>query len=131
MLKLLFIFLRSEHHSDDNVYFFDLRKDGYTRTNRKKAKVNLRDTNDAKGHYQEVVDIILDKSKKTDYFKLNDNYYKGTIDPRNGNDWNYNKKIDTTPTENDLRKVIGDYLTWEISQVLKRNQPDFTVAPQQ
>jgi type I restriction-modification system DNA methylase subunit len=119
------------HQSDDNVYFFDLRDDGYTRTNRKKARVNLFDSNDAKGHYQEVVDIILDKSKKTDYFKLNNNYYKGTIDPASGKDWNYNKKIDATPKEDDFKKVIGDYLSWEVSQILKGHQPDFPIAPQQ
>lgn len=119
------------HQSDDNVYFFDLREDGYTRTNRKKARVNLFDSNDAKGHYQEVVDIIMDKSKKTNYFKLNNNYYKGTIDPTSGKDWNYNKKIDATPKEEDFKKVIGDYLSWEISQILKGQQPDFPIAPQQ
>src|SRR5699024_292735 len=56
------------HRIEDNVYFVDLREDGYTRSNRKKAKTNLINSDDAKGHYQEVIDIILDKSKKTNYF---------------------------------------------------------------
>lgn len=107
------------HKENDNVYFVDLREDGYTRTNRKKAKINLHNSNDAKGHYQEVVDIILDHAKKTDYFKENDNYYKGTIDPNNGNDWNYNKKIDTKPNFDDFRKTVSDYLAWEVSELLK------------
>ncbi len=70
----------------------------------KKAKVNLHDTNDAKGHYQEVIDIVLDKTKKTNYFVLDDNYYKGTINPTSGKDWNYNKKVDIAPTEADFKK---------------------------
>ncbi|MGF7436622.1 HsdM family class I SAM-dependent methyltransferase [Lentilactobacillus senioris] len=107
------------HKENDNVYFIDLREDGYTRTNRKKAKINLHNSNDAKGHYQEVVDIILDHAKKTDYFNEGDNYYKGTINPNNGNDWNYNKKIDTKPTFDDFRKTVSDYLAWEVSELLK------------
>ncbi|CAK1245455.1 DNA methylase subunit (HsdM) [Fructobacillus fructosus] len=113
------------HKADDNVYFIDLREDGYTRTNRKKAKTNLFNTNDAKGHYQEVLDIILDRSKKTDYFTEGDNYYKDTIDPESGKDWNYNKKIDTTPTEADFKKTVSDYLSWEVSQILKGENQDF------
>lgn len=113
------------HKADDNVYFVDLREDGYTRTNRKKAKNNLFNSNDARGHYQEVIDIILDKAKKTNYFIEDDNYYKGTIDPDNGKDWNYNKKIDTTPTEADFKKTVSDYLSWEVSQILKGQNQDF------
>lgn len=113
------------HNGDDNVYFIDLREDGYTRTNRKKAKLNLFNSNDSKGHYQEVIDIILDKAKKTNYFTENDNYYKGTIDPNSGKDWNYNKKIDTTPTEADFKKTVSDYLSWEVSQILKGQKQDF------
>ncbi|MDI6614100.1 N-6 DNA methylase [Leuconostoc suionicum] len=113
------------HKTDDNVYFIDLREDGYTRTNRKKAKLNLFNSNDAKGHYQEVIDIILDKAKKTNYFTENDNYYKGTIDPDSGKDWNYNKKIDTTPTEADFKTTVSDYLSWEVSQILKGENQDF------
>ena len=82
-------------------------------------------SNDAKGHYKEIVDIILDKSKKTNYFQENDNYYKGTIDPMSGKDWNYSKKIDTVPTEDDFKKTVSDYLSWEVSQILKGQNPDF------
>lgn len=113
------------HQADDNVYFVDLREDGYTRTNRKKAKINLVNSNDAKGNYQEVIDIILDKSKKTNYFTEGENYYKGTIDPASGKDWNYNKKVDTTPTEADFKKTVSDYLSWEVSQILKGENQDF------
>lgn len=111
-----------QHKLDDNVFFFDLRDDGYTRTNRRRAKVNLFNSNDAKGHYKEVVDIILNKSKKTNYFVEDDNYYIGTINPDNGNDWNYDKKIDITPDKSDFKRTISDYLSWELSNVIKNDE---------
>lgn len=113
------------HKAEDNVYFIDLRQDGYTRTNRKKSKNNLFNSNDAKGHYQEVLDIIWDKSKKTNYFKEDENYYKGNIDPLSGTDWNYRKKIDIIPEEADFNKTVSDYLSWEISQIIKGQNSDF------
>ena len=46
------------HHKDEIVKFIDFSNDGYTRTNRKKASNNLKDTDRAKGRYQEVVDLV-------------------------------------------------------------------------
>ena len=43
------------HQKDDTVKFIDFSVDGYTRTNRKKASCNLRDTDHAKERYQELV----------------------------------------------------------------------------
>jgi hypothetical protein len=54
------------HNKDALVKFIDMSNDGYTRQNRKKSSldVNLRDTSDVKGRYQEIVDIILGHQKK-------------------------------------------------------------------
>lgn len=46
------------HQKDDTVKFIDFSVDGYTRTNRKKASCNLRDTDHAKERYQELVDLV-------------------------------------------------------------------------
>lgn len=46
------------HQKDDVVKFIDFSNDGYTRTNRKKASSNLRDTDRAKERYQEIVDLV-------------------------------------------------------------------------
>ena len=46
------------HQKDDVVKFIDFSNDGYTRTNRKKASNNLKDTDHAKERYQEVVDLV-------------------------------------------------------------------------
>ena len=38
-----------------------------------------------------------------------------------GADWNFDQhfKVDTRPTEDDFKKVVSEYLAWEVSQVLK------------
>ena len=46
------------HQKDDVVKFIDFSNDGYTRSNRKKASNNLKDTDHAKERYQEVVDLV-------------------------------------------------------------------------
>ena len=42
-----------------------------------------------------------------------------------GNDWNFDqhRKIESKPTIADFRKMVSDYLSWEISQLLKSSEP--------
>ena len=108
------------HQKDDIVKFIDFSNDGYTRTNRKKASVNLRDTDRAKERYQEIVDLVRFGKSKLNIFTENE-YYENTIDPENGADWNQSVPIDTTPTLDDFKKTVSDYLAWEVSNVLKNN----------
>ena len=51
-------------------------------------------------------------------------YYEGHIDPNNGADWNQSAPIDTKPTFQDFKKTVSDYLSWEISALLKQNSVD-------
>lgn len=106
------------HQQDDVVKFIDFSNDGYTRTNRKKASINLKDTDNAKEKYQEVVDLVRFGKSKLNYFSEKE-YFEGHIDPNNGNDWNQTAPIDSTPTLNDFKKTIADYLSWEVSNILK------------
>jgi hypothetical protein len=46
-------------------------------------------------------------------------YYENTIDPNNGADWNQSAPIDTKPTLEDFKKTVSDYLSWEVSTLLK------------
>lgn len=108
------------HQKDDVVKFIDFSNDGYTRTNRKKASVNLRDTDHAKERYQEVVDLVRFGKAKLKYF-TNKEYYEGTIDPDNGADWNQSTPTDTRPTLEDFKKTVKDYLSWEITNLIKNN----------
>lgn len=111
------------HQSDDIVKFIDFSNDGYTRTNRKKASNNLKDTDRAKERYQEVVDLVRFGKSKLNIFSEQE-YYEGKIDPDNGNDWNQSAPIDTKPKLEDFKKTVSDYLEWEISNLLKNNSKD-------
>ena len=106
------------HQKDDVVKFIDFSNDGYTRTNRKKASSNLKDTDHAKERYQEVVDLVRFGKSKLNIFTEKE-YYEGTVDPENGADWNQSAPIDTKPTLADFKKTVSDYLAWEVSNLLK------------
>lgn len=111
------------HQSDDIVKFIDFSNDGYTRTNRKKASNNLKDTDRAKERYQEVVDLVRFGKSKLNIFTEQE-YYEGKIDPNNGNDWNQSAPIDTKPKLEDFKKTVSDYLAWEVSNLLKNNSKE-------
>ena len=108
------------HEKDETVKFIDFSNDGYTRTNRKKASVNLRDTDNAKGRYAELVDLVRFGKKKLNIFTEKE-YYEGTIDPTKGDDWNQSAPVDTKPTLEDFKKTVTDYLAWEVSNIIKNN----------
>ena len=106
------------HQPDDIVKFIDFSNDGYTRTNRKKASNNLKDTDRAKERYAELVELVrFGKSKLNIYTE--DEYYEGNIDPEHGGDWNQTAPIDIKPTFQDFQKTVSDYLAWEVSNLLK------------
>ncbi len=108
------------HDKNKLVKFVDFSNDGYTRQNRKKssANVNLKNTDHADERYKEIIDIVLGNKKETHYF---DNCTIEDTITLNGNDWTYNqhRKIDTTPTEQDFKKTVADYLSWKVSTILK------------
>lgn len=108
------------HERDSVVKFIDFSEDGYSRTNRKKASVNLRDTDHAKERYTELVDLVKFGKKKLHYLHEND-YYEGTIDPENGADWNQSTPVDTKPALADFKKTVADYLAWEVQNIIKSN----------
>lgn len=109
------------HHKDMSVKFIDFTNDGYTRTNRRKSRTNLRDTDRALERYQEIADLVRFGQHKLNVL-TNDEYYEGFIDPGRGDDWNQSVPIDTTPTLDDFKKTVSDYLAWEVSTLL-RNEP--------
>lgn len=111
------------HQKDDVVKFIDFSNDGYTRTNRKKASSNLRDTDRAKERYQEIVDLVRFGKGKLNILTEKE-YYEGYIDPENGADWNQSAPIDTKPTLDDFKKTVSDYLAWEVSNILKNQNTE-------
>ncbi|WP_342502924.1 N-6 DNA methylase [Bacillus sp. FSL K6-1000] len=116
----IYVFKVNEiHHKDEIVKFIDFSNDGYTRTNRKKATNNLKDTDHAKERYDELVNLVRFGKSKLKFFTEKE-YYEGTIDPNNGADWNQSAPIDTKPTIQDFKKTVSDYLAWEVSNILRQ-----------
>ncbi len=112
-----------KHEKKEKVKFIDFSNDGYTRSNRKKASNNLRDTDRAKERYNELVNLVrFGKEDNLKIFSENE-YYEATIDPDNGADWNKSRPVDTMPTLADFKKSVSDYLSWEVSQILKKDSP--------
>ena len=112
--------VNEKHYKDEMVKFIDFSNDGYTRTNRKKASNNLKDTDHAKERYEELVNLVRFGKSKLNIF-TDKEYYEGTIDPKNGADWNQTAQIDTKPTLQDFKKTVSDYLAWEISNIIKKS----------
>lgn len=108
-----------KHKAKTRVKFIDFSNDGYTRTNRKKASNNLKDTHQAKERYEELVHLVEFGKAELSIFSDKE-YYENTIDPTNGADWNQLAPIDTKPTLDDFKKTVSDYLTWEVSNILQQ-----------
>lgn len=109
------------HHKDETVKFIDFSIDGYTRSNRKKSSINLKDTDFAKERYDEVVNLVRFGKSKLNLFTENQ-YYEGTIDPKNGSDWNQTAPIDIKPQLEEFKKAISDYLSWELTTQIKNTK---------
>lgn len=111
--------VNEKHHKDFMVKFIDFTNDGYTRSNRKKASNNLRDTGNARERYEELVNLVhIGKSKLK--ILSEKEYYENTIDPNSGADWNQTVPVDTKPTLSDFKKTVADYLSWEVSNIIKQ-----------
>ena len=110
-----------KHNENQLVKFIDFSNDGYERQNRKKSdlSVNLRNKDHAHERYEEVVNLVL-YGKDYLHYLTNDDYIEDKI-TLEGNDWTFNqhKKIDITPTEEDFKRVVAEYLSWKVSTILK------------
>ncbi len=97
------------HDIKKKVKFIDFSNDGYKRTGRGLRKIGNPDK-----RYHELLDVYKysDDTKDIDIVEA-------TI-TLSGADWNYDqhKIIDTTPTEEDFMKTVGDFLKFEISQII-------------
>ena len=98
------------HDVREKVKFIDFSDDGYKRTGRGLRKIGNPDK-----RYKDVIDVYKygDDTKDIDFIE--------DVITLNGNDWNYDQHrvIDTTPTEEDFLKTVGDFLQFEISKVME------------
>jgi len=115
------------HDTQQVVKFIDFSNDGYSRQNRKKSSqsVNLRDTDNAKARYDEVVKLVRYGRGVNDcnLHYLKDCYIEDYISLE-GADWTYSqhRKIDTRPTAEDFRRVVKEYLAWRVGEIIKSEE---------
>jgi hypothetical protein len=109
---------RKPHDYKQTVKFIDFRNDGYKRSTRA-----LQEIDDPARRYADIILIYKagKRAKVEANWKLNEVYVEDFITP-SGADWNFDqhKKIDTKPALSDFRKTVTDYLSWEIEQLLKK-----------
>ena len=103
------------------VKFIDFSNDGYTRQHKKKSgmDVNLKNTDHAVERYQEIIDLILYGKNYLKYL-TEEEYLEDTI-TLNGKDWTFaqHREVDTTPTPEDFKNTVQEYLSWKVSELLK------------
>lgn len=124
----IYVFRIGEPHSTDSIVkFIDFSNDGYTRQNRKKSSqsVNLRDTDHAKERYAEVVKLVRHgkglNNGNLQYFVEGETYFEDHI-TLTGNDWTVqqHRKFNVIPSIEDFQKVVKNYLSWRVGQILKQ-----------
>lgn len=108
------------HDFEKTVKFIDFRNDGYKRTGR-----GLSEIDHPTERYEDIIKIFKagTNAKLTEgHEKLWDipSIYVEDQITDSGADWNFeqHQKLDTTPTEEDFIKTVGDYLAWEVTQLL-------------
>ena len=115
----IYIFeVNKPHDYEQTVKFIDFRNDGYKRTSRA-----LQETDNPTKRYQDIIKIYKAgrNAKVEANWNLDEVYIEDFITP-SGADWNFDqhKITDTKPTLEDFKKTVGDYLAWEVSNILKQ-----------
>ncbi|ELX3458089.1 N-6 DNA methylase [Salmonella enterica] len=105
------------HDFEQTVKFIDFRNDGYKRTSRA-----LQQTDKPIERYQDIVKIYK-AGKRADVqaeWQLDEVFLEDKIG-NSGADWNFDqhKIIDTLPTVADFKRTVSDYLSWEVSNLLR------------
>lgn len=110
----------TRHDYNKVVKFIDFRNDGYKRTKR-----DLQEVDNPELRYRDILSIYKNgkEARLLTTWNLDECYVADYISD-SGSDWNFefHKKIDTKPTLNDFKKCVNDFLSWEITNVIKSEQ---------
>lgn len=111
------------HDYKKQVKFIDFRNDGYKRTKRGTLEID-----NPMQRYNDIIEIYKNGTTANvspDLWNLKQTVAMSVITNK-GNDWNYEQyqKIDTIPTIQDFKKTVGEYLSWEVSNILKQQTPN-------
>ena len=115
------------HDYKKQVKFIDFRNDGYKRTKR-----GIIELDNPVQRYNDIIEIYkngLTANVSDTLWNLKQTVEMSVI-TNAGNDWNYDQyqKIDTKPTLQDFKKTVGDYLAWEVSNILKQQNENETLG---
>lgn len=115
------------HDYKKQVKFIDFRNDGYKRTKR-----GIIEVDNPVQRYNDIVEIFKNGATANvsdKLWNLKQQVVMSVITNK-GNDWNYDQhqKIDTKPTLADFKKTVGDYLAWEVSNILKQQSENETLG---
>ena len=115
------------HDYKKQVKFIDFRNDGYKRTKR-----GIIEIDNPVQRYNDIIEIYkngITANVSDKLWNLKQTVVMSVITNK-GNDWNYDQyqKIDTKPTLQDFKKTVGDYLAWEVSNLLKQQSEDETLG---
>ena len=116
-----------KHDFEKLVKFIDFRNDGYKRNDRIVSEID-----NPKQRYSDLVTIYkqgLRAKIKNDYkdpMHLESIYIEDFIDS-SGKDWNFeaHQKIDSKPKLEDFKKCVGEFLSFEVAQILKGEALNF------
>lgn len=107
------------HDYKKQVKFIDFRNDGYKRTKR-----GIIEIDNPVQRYNDIIEIYKNGATANVSETLWDlkQIVVMNVITNAGNDWNYDQhqKIDTKPTIQDFKKTVGDYLTWQVSNILNQ-----------
>jgi len=111
------------HDFENTVKFIDFRNDWYKRT----AKW-IQEIDTPAKRYSDIIKIYKagTKAKIEASWNIEDMYVEDFI-TNSWADWNFDSHnvIDTKPTLGDFKKTVSDYLSWEISTLLKEDNSNF------
>ena len=115
------------HDYKKQVKFIDFRNDGYKRTKR-----GIIEIDNPVQRYNDIIEIYkngITANVSDKLWNLKQTVVMSVITNK-GSDWNYDQyqKIDTKPTLQDFKKTVGDYLAWEVSNLLKQQSEDETLG---
>lgn len=115
------------HDFERPVKFIDFRNDGYKRTSRA-----LQEIDNPTARYEDIIKIYK-AGKNAKNLKADWNLEQIYVEDFISSSWadrnfDQHQKIDTTPTLADFKKIVADYLSREVSQILQKQNSDRLVG---
>ena len=104
----IYLFKYGKHDKNKEVIFIDFSNDGYTRRKQKENCI-LTNKDNAEERYADIIDII-NGNKEPKYYKDNIIIDKINMDCDSLN-YSGHMVLDTTPTEEDFKRTVSDYLS--------------------